>query len=148
MFSEVYGLDTCSLRYFNVYGERMALEGAYKLVMGIFAKQMVDGKPLTITNDGTQRRDFTYVGDVVDANILAATYKDNLKGESFNIGNGNNYSVNEVADMLGGEKTYGEKRLEPFETLADNSKAKKFLGWKPKGNLPEWIKKYKKDLGL
>tara|TARA_R110001592_G_scaffold136510_1_gene353631 strand:- start:68 stop:976 length:909 start_codon:yes stop_codon:yes gene_type:complete len=148
MFSEVYNLDTCSLRYFNVYGERMALDGAYCLVMGIFAKRLLESKSLPITNDGEQRRDFTYVQDVVDANILAATHNDSLNGESFNIGNGNNYSVNEVADMLGGEKTYGEKRLEPFETLADNFKAKTILGWNPKGNLSTWIKKYKKDLGI
>jgi UDP-glucose 4-epimerase len=148
MFSEVYGLDTCTLRYFNVYGERMNLEGAYCLVMGIFAKQMLDGKPLTITNDGTQRRDFTYVGDVIEANILAAKHPEKLNGESFNIGNGSNYSVNDVADMLGGEKTYGEKRFEPYETLADNSKARNILGWSPKGDLPSWIKKYKKDLGI
>jgi UDP-glucose 4-epimerase len=148
MFSEVYDLDTCSLRYFNVYGERMNLTGAYCLVMGIFAKQMLDGKSLTITNDGNQRRDFTYVQDVVNANILAATHKNKLKGESFNIGNGNDYSINEVADMLGGKKTYGEKRLEPFQTLADNLKAKKTLGWNPQGNLPKWILKYKKELGI
>jgi UDP-glucose 4-epimerase len=148
MFSEVYGLDTCSLRYFNVYGERMSLEGGYCLAMGIFAKQMLDGKPLTITNDGNQRRDFTYVGDVVNANILAATSDKDIKGDVFNIGNGNNYSINEVADMLGGEKTYGEKRIEPFETLAANFKAKHILGWEPKGDLPSWIEKYKKDLGL
>ena len=148
MFSEVYGLDTCSLRYFNVYGERMNLEGAYCLVMGIFARQMLDGKSLTITNDGNQRRDFTYVQDVVDANILAATHKKKLNGESFNIGNGNNYSVNEVADMLGGDKTYGEKRFEPYETLADNSKARKILNWNPIGDLSSWIKKYKKDLKI
>jgi UDP-glucose 4-epimerase len=148
MFSEVYGLDTVSLRYFNVYGERMSLEGAYCLAMGIFAKQMLDKKPLTITNDGNQRRDFTYVGDVVNANILAATYYDQLSGDVFNIGNGNNFSINEVADLLGGEKTYGEKRIEPFETLADNSKAKLILGWEPKGNLSSWIKQYKKELGI
>jgi len=148
MFSEVYDIDTCSLRYFNVYGERMNLEGAYKLVMGIFAKQMIDKKPLTITNDGTQRRDFTYVGDVVSANILAAKYKEKLNGESFNIGNGNNYSVNELADMFGGEKVYGEKRFEPYKTLADNSKAKQMLGWNPNGDLTTWIKKYKKELGI
>jgi UDP-glucose 4-epimerase len=148
MFSEVYGLDTVSLRYFNVYGERMSLEGAYCLAMGIFAKQMLDKKPLTITNDGNQRRDFTYVGDVVNANILAATYYDQLSGDVFNIGNGNNFSINEVADLLGGEKTYGEERIEPFETLADNSKAKLILGWEPKGNLSSWIKQYKKELGI
>ena len=148
MFSEVYDIDTCSLRYFNVYGERMNLEGAYKLVMGIFAKQMIDQKPLTITNDGTQKRDFTYVGDVVNANILAAKHTEKLAGESFNIGNGNNFSVNELADMFGGKKVYGEKRLEPYKTLADNSKAKQTLGWNPIGDLPTWIKKYKKELGI
>jgi UDP-glucose 4-epimerase len=148
MFSEVYGLDTCSLRYFNIYGEKMSLDGAYCLAIGIFAKQMLEGKPLTITNDGNQRRDFTYVQDVVEANILAAEYQDKLNGESFNIGNGDNYSINDVADMLGGEKTYGEKRLEPFETLADSTKAKNILGWVPKGDLPKWIKIYKKSLGI
>jgi len=148
MFSEVYGLDTVSLRYFNVYGERMATEGAYCLVMGIFAKQMQNGQPLTITNDGEQRRDFTYVADVVQANWLAATHQTSLGGEVFNVGNGKNYSVNEVADMLGGEKTYGYPRIEPTQTLADNSKAKHILNWNPIGDLPTWIVKYKTDLGL
>lgn len=148
MFSEVYGLDTVSLRYFNVYGDRMSLEGAYCLVMGIFAKQMLEDKPLTITNDGNQRRDFTYVNDVVNANWLAAFHPDPLNGEVFNIGNGQNYSVNEVADMMGGEKTYGYPRIEPFETLADNTKARNILGWHPTGDLPSWIDQYKKTLGI
>ena len=148
MFSQVYGLDTVSLRYFNVYGERMLLEGAYCLVLGIFARQMLEGKPLTINNDGEQRRDFTYVGDVVNANILAAHHKDKLNGDVINIGNGDNYSVNEVVKMYGGQSTAGQKVLEPFETLADITKAKKVLGWEPKGNLPVWIEKYKKDLGI
>jgi len=148
MFSEVYNLDTVSLRYFNVYGERMSLEGAYKLAIPIFADQMLNGKPLTINNDGEQRRDFIYVGDVVNANILAATNPEDLKGESFNIGNGNNYSVNELADMFGGEKLYGNKVIEPFQTLADNSKALLMLDWDPKGDLLTWVKKYKQELGI
>ena len=148
MFSEVYGLDTVSLRYFNIYGERMNLEGAYCVVMGIFAKQMKEGKPLTINNDGKQKRDFTYVGDAINANILAATRKENFKGDVFNIGNGNNFSINEVADMMGGEKKYGNKVAEPFQTLADNSKAMLMLDWDPKGDLPSWIKKYKKEIGI
>ena len=148
MFSQVYNLDTVSLRYFNVYGEKMNLEGAYKLVIPIFANQILEGKPLTINNDGEQRRDFTYIGDVVKANILAATHSKNLNGEVFNIGNGDNYSVNELADMFGGEKQYGNKVIEPFETLADNSKADLELGWKPTGNLPTWIQKYKQELGI
>ncbi len=148
MFSQVYGLDTVSLRYFNVYGDKMSLEGAYKLVIPIFANQMLEGKSLTINNDGEQRRDFTYVGDVVNANILAATNPEDLKGESFNIGHGNNFSVNELADMFGGKKQYGNKVIEPFETLADNSKAKNILNWNPTGDLPSWIKKYKQELGI
>jgi len=148
VFSEVYGLDTVSLRYFNVYGERMLLEGAYCLVLGIFAKQMLESKPLTINNDGNQRRDFTYVGDVIDANILAATREENFNGDVFNIGNGKNYSVNEVAEMFGGKTTQGKKVIEPFQTLADNSKASLMLNWDPKGVLPSWIKKYKEDLGI
>ena len=146
MFSQVYDIDTVCLRYFNVYGERMNFEGAYKLVIAVFAEQHRKGIPLTITNDGKQRRDFTYVKDVVEANILAALHSSNLKGESFNIGNGDNFSVNEVAEMFGGEKHYFKFVLEPFQTLADNSKAKKVLGWEPKGNLKEWLTNYIKTL--
>jgi len=142
MFSQVYGLDTVSLRYFNVYGEKMNLEGAYKLVIPIFAQQMLEGKPLTINNDGEQRRDFTYIGDVVEANILTATHPEKMNGEVFNIGNGDNYSVNELADMFGGEKQYGNKVIEPFETLADTSKMDLDLDFKPKDILKEWIKNY------
>jgi len=148
VFSQVYGLDTVSLRYFNVYGERMLLEGAYCLVLGIFAKQLLEGNKMTINNDGNQRRDFTYVGDIVNANILAATHKDKLNGDVFNVGNGANFSVNEVASMLGGESQFGKTVLEPFETLSDSRKAKKILGWFPKGNLPSWIKNYKKTIGI
>jgi nucleoside-diphosphate-sugar epimerase len=146
MFSQVYNIDTVCLRYFNVYGERMNFEGAYKLVIAVFAEQHKKGIPLTITNDGNQRRDFTYVKDVVEANILAATHKEQLSGDVFNIGNGNNFSVNEVADIFGGEKHYFKFVLEPFETLADNTKAKLILGWKPKGNLKEWLTNYIKTL--
>jgi UDP-glucose 4-epimerase len=148
LFSELYDIDTVSLRYFNVYGNRMNLEGAYRLAIPIFAKQILEGRPLTINNDGEQRRDFTYVDDVVNANIIAAKSTSDLKGDVFNIGNGSNYSVNELADMLGGEKSYGNKVTEPFETLADNSKAALILDWEPKGNLSEWIQSYKKDLGI
>lgn len=139
MYSKVYGIDTVCLRYFNIYGPRMNFEGAYKTVIGVFAEQKKNGLPMTVANDGNQRRDFTYVKDVVSANILAGTSTETFIGEVFNIGNGGNVSVNEVADMIGGEKVYGEKRLEPFETLADNSKARRILGWEPKGNLRRFI---------
>jgi nucleoside-diphosphate-sugar epimerase len=140
MYSKVYGIDTVCLRYFNIYGPRMNFEGAYKTVIGVFAEQTKNGIPMTITNDGNQRRDFTYVKDVVSANILAGNSKETFVGDVFNIGNGGNVSINEVADMIGDEKVYGEIRLEPFETLADNNKAKAVLGWEPKGNLHRFIK--------
>ncbi|MCK4553949.1 NAD-dependent epimerase/dehydratase family protein, partial [Candidatus Parcubacteria bacterium] len=99
LFSEIYGLPTVSLRYFNIYGKRQLLEGAYCLVMGIFARQRLAGEPMTITNDGEQRRDFTSVIDAVRANILAAKSDKVGKGEAINIGAGKNYSVNELAKM-------------------------------------------------
>ena len=146
LYSQVFGLDTVSLRYFNVYGEGMPLEGAYRTVLSIFGNQYKHDQPLTYTNDGTQRRDFTYVGDVVAANILAGEYSDTLNGDVFNVGNGNNFSVNEVMDMFGGERQFLENRIEPSQTLADNSKLRKKFGWQPKGNLPVFIEQYKKDL--
>ena len=146
LFSEVYNLDTVSLRYFNVYGEGMLDEGAYCTVIGIFANQYKQSKHLTITNDGEQKRDFTYVGDVVEANYLAGVYEESFNGDVFNVGNGDNYSINEIADLFESEKVYNEQRLEPYITLADNSKIKNKLGWIPKGNVISWVKKYKKTL--
>jgi len=148
LFSELYGLSTACLRYFNVYGERQLLEGAYCLVMGIFARQKQNGEPLTIRGNGHQRRDFTYVGDVVDANIKVAFNDLILKGEPFNIGNGDNRSVNHIAKLIGGETTNVDPVIEPKETLADNSKAKFFFKWEPKGNMEEWMKTYKEKLGI
>ena len=148
MFSEVYGLETVSLRYFNIYGERQNVGGAYAMVIGIFVDQLLNGKPMTIRGDGEQRRDFTYVGDVVNANILASQSEKVGNGEVINIGNGDNRSINDIADMIGGERIHREPVIEPKETLADNSLAEKLLGWKPKGNIDTWIPKYKKEMGL
>ncbi len=148
LFTEVYGLPTVSLRYFNVYGKRQALEGAYCLVMGIFVQQRLNGDPMTIVGDGEQRRDFTSVVDVVRANILAMESDNVGKGEVLNIGNGYNYSVNELAKMIGGPTVDIPPRIEPKETLADHSLAKQLLGWEPTVELPEWLKEYKKEMGL
>lgn len=146
LYSELYGLDTVSLRYFNVYGEGMPLTGAYRTVISIFGEQFKNNKPLTITNDGNQCRDFTYVSDVVAANILAGDYEDKLNGDVFNVGNGGNFSINEVASMFSDNVIYSEQRLEPMQTLADNSKLRNTFGWSPKGNLKQWIEQYKKSL--
>ena len=148
LFSDIYNLPTVSLRYFNIYGPRQLLEGAYCLVMGVFVRQRLNNEPMTITNDGEQRRDFTSVFDAVRANILAAESDDVGHGEVINIGSGKNYSVNELAKMIGGPVKYGEIRVEPKETLADNSLAKELLGWEPRHELPLWLEEYKKEMGL
>ena len=148
LFHTQYGLETVNLRYFNVYGERQNLDGGYCLVVGIFAKQMLKGEHMTIVGDGEQRRDFTYVGDVVNANVAAATSDKVGKGEVINVGNGDNRSVNQIANLFGGNRLRIQDRIEPKETLADISKAKELLDWEPTQIIEEWMPKYKKDLGL
>tara|TARA_Y100000589_G_scaffold218819_1_gene206516 strand:- start:23302 stop:24213 length:912 start_codon:yes stop_codon:yes gene_type:complete len=148
MFSQVYGVETVSLRYFNVYGERQNLDGAYALVMCVFAKQRMQGKPLTIRGDGEQRRDFTHVLDIAKANLLAMQSNKVGNGEVINIGNCDNRSINEIARLMGGETVNIDPVIEPRETLADNSKAKELLGWLPEIKVEDWIPKYKKDLGI
>ena len=143
MFSEVYGLETISLRYFNVYGERQNLGGAYATVVGIFINQILEGKPLTINGDGSQRRDFTYVKDIVGANILASNSLKVGRGEVINIGSGKNISINDLADMLSKNKKYMKPVNEPFANLADIGKAKELLNWEPLVDLCSWIKDYK-----
>jgi len=148
LFSQLYDLPTVCLRYFNAYGDRQPLEGAYALVMGIFIRQRLAGEPMTITGDGEQRRDFTSVVDVVRANILAASSDKVGKGEVINIGRGKNYSVNELAKIIGGPTVYLPPRIEPRETLADNSLAKELIDWQPEVDLPDWLEKYKREMGL
>ncbi|MGC9605459.1 MAG: SDR family oxidoreductase [Minisyncoccia bacterium] len=140
VWSEVHGLETVSLRYFNVYGPRQSEEGAYALVIAKFIKQKREGKPMTITGDGTQTRDFTHVVDVVRANILAAKSKKVGRGEVINIGGGRNISVKRIAELLGGPFVHIEPRLEPHDTLADYTKAKELLGWEPTIVIEEGIK--------
>tara|TARA_B100000886_G_scaffold71583_1_gene45713 strand:+ start:439 stop:1347 length:909 start_codon:yes stop_codon:yes gene_type:complete len=148
MFANVYGIETVSLRYFNVYGERQSLEGAYALVMCVFARQRLNNEPLTIRGDGEQRRDFTHVKDIAKANLLAMNSKKVGNGEVINIGNSDNRSVNQIAKMIGGPTVNVDPVVEPRETLADNSKAKNLLGWSPSIMIEDWVKKYKKDLGI
>ncbi len=136
------------MRYFNVYGKRQVLEGAYASVIGIFVRQRLAGEPMTIIGDGKQKRDFTSVMDVVRANILAAESNNLGKGEVINIGRGKNYSVNEIAQMIGGPTINIPPRIEPRESLADNTLAKKLLNWEPTVNLPDWIREYKKEVGF
>ncbi len=143
LFSQVYGLETVSLRYFNVYGPRNSSEGAYALVIAKFFKLLKEGKPLTITGDGTQTRDYTSVHDIVRANLLAMTSKKVGRGEVLNIGAGRNFSVNQVAKLISGKIVHIAPRLEPHDTLASHALAKKLLGWTPEVKLEEGIEELK-----
>jgi UDP-glucose 4-epimerase len=142
MYTDLFGLRTVCFRYFNVYGERQPLKGQYAPVIGIFLRQRDAGEPLTIVGDGNQRRDFTYVGDVVNANILAATKEvDNEAfGQVYNVGSGTNYSVNQISRMISDNTINiapraGEARI----SLANNQKLSSTFGWKPKMVLEDWI---------
>ena len=142
IYNDLFNLETVILRYFNVYGPRNPSKGQYAPVISIFKRQKDNDEPLTIVGDGEQRRDFTHVNDVINANILAAT-KDIDKeflGTVFNIGTGKNYSINEIAKMFNHKSINMPNRLgESKITLADNSKAKNILGWSPTVNIEDWI---------
>ncbi len=96
----------------------------------------------------SKKRDFTYVGDVVNANVQHLNLNKLATGEVINIGNGDNRSINQIADMIGGDRINVEPVIEPKESLADNSLAKELLGWEPTQIIEDWIPIYKKDLGL
>ena len=142
MYTSLYGLPTILFRYFNVYGERQPLKGQYAPVVGIFLRQRAVGEPLTIVGDGNQRRDFTHVRDVVQANILAAIKEvdSDAFGQVYNVGTGNNYSVNQIARMISDNTINiaprpGESRV----TLANNQKLRRTFGWEPTVKLEDWI---------
>jgi UDP-glucose 4-epimerase len=142
MYTNLYGLPTILFRYFNVYGERQPLRGQYAPVVGIFLRQRAVGEPLTIVGDGNQRRDFTHVRDVVQANILAATKEvdSDAFGQLYNVGTGNNYSINQIARMISDNTINiaprpGESRV----TLANNQKLRRTFGWEPTIKLDDWI---------
>jgi len=145
MYYTLFGLETIILRYFNVYGERQPTKGQYAPVIGLFQKQKSEGKPMTIVGDGLQRRDFTNIQDVVEANISALLTDDKRAfGEIFNIGTGKNYNMLELASLVGGEYIHiSPRKGEALETLADINKAKNILKWSPSINLESWIKNEK-----
>ena len=142
MYTELYGLETVVLRYFNVFGRRSPAKGQYAPVIGIFQRQRDTGEPLTIVGDGAQRRDFVHVEDVARANYLAATMPlKGHEGEVFNVGTGSAYSIQQIADSISDNQVYIDKRSGEMETtFADITKIGDVLGWKPEIDVIDWIK--------
>jgi UDP-glucose 4-epimerase len=143
MYYELYGLETIIFRYFNVYGERQPLKGHYAPVIGLFLRQLGNGEPLTIVGDGEQRRDFTHVSDVVNANVMSAISnpEQNAFGQIYNVGTGTNYSINELANMISDiQINISPRPGESKETLADNKKMRNTFGWSPKVSIDTWVK--------
>ena len=146
LYSKVYDLPTAICRFYNVYGEHQLEDGAYATVVGIFEKQYRENKPLTITGDGEQRRDFTHIDDIVDGIVRCGTglLGDNpvSSGQAYELGRGKNFSINELADMFG--EDYPKKYIPPRKgeypfTLADYTKANRELGWTPTLNIKDYI---------
>lgn len=139
---EHYGLKATITRFYNVYGPYHLKDGGYCTVIGKWEKAMEDGNPITIYGDGTKRRDFTHIDDIVDALILIQ--QKNAWGYLFELGRGINYSIKEVADMFEYPNIVYEENKpgEAQTTLCDDILAKDILGWTPTKNLSEYIKDY------
>ena len=145
LYNKVYNLPTAICRFYNVYGEHQLEDGAYATVVGIFEKQYRENKPLTVTGDGEQRRDFTHIDDIVDGIVRCGfnLLGDNpiASGQAYELGRGKNYSINELSEMFGQtevEYIPARKGEYPF-TLADYTKANQELGWTPILDIKDYI---------
>lgn len=152
MYRNVFSLNTSIARFFNVYGPRQPIFGKYATVIGIFERQYKNFEKLTVVGTGEKRRDFTHVSDICDGLIAIGNHATN---DTYNLGTGVNYSINEVADMFINLSAQDPKRRhlasltkeyiadrpgEALETLADISKTTKELGWTPKQKLENYLR--------
>ena len=145
-WAKVYKMPNVSLRFFNVYGPRSRTSGAYGAVFGVFLAQKISNKPLTVVGDGNQTRDFVHVYDLVDAIILALNKK-NISGHIYNVGGGKEVKINTIAKLIGGKIINIPKRPgEPDRSLADITKIKKSLKWKPKIDIKEGVEMLLKQI--
>lgn len=137
VFTRLYGLETVSLRYFNVFGPRMDPQSSYAAFIAIFASGMLGGRRLTVHGDGSISRDWTYIDNVVDANLRAVAAR-GVAGEVFNVACGASWTLNEVIaqlrELIGveGDIAYGPPRAGDVPmTLASTEKAHRLLGYTP-----------------
>lgn len=148
-YAQQYGVQTVSLRYFNVFGARQDPAGPYAGVIGVFIRQLQEGKQLTIAGDGTQTRDFVDVRDVARANVEAAFSEGVGNGEAINIGSGISHSVNDIAYLFSnGPYAYMPERTEIKHSQADIRQAATLLAWEPSIAFEEGIKELKTQWGL
>jgi UDP-glucose 4-epimerase len=139
MFDKAFNTAGVVLRYFNVYGPRQPRSGAYALVLGIFLERWARGEPLVIHGDGSQRRDFVHVDDVVRANLLA--FESDRRGAIFNVGTGDTISIKELADIISPNQLHEARRKGDAEvTLADITRIRAELGWEPTVPIVEGIR--------
>jgi len=151
VYSEIYNLDTVSLRYFNVYSENQKADGPYATAVANWMHFIKEGKTPFITGDGEQRRDMVHVDDVVSANIFAMEHKGKFKGQHYDIGTGNNISLNEIKSIV---KKYHDiefefKKARPGEVLLTkaNTKPLEDLGWRHSISIEKGLKRcFKKEL--
>ena len=145
MYSELYGIPTSVCRFFNVYGPNAPTEGQYVGVIGIFSRLFKEGKPLTITGDGTQTRDFIHVEDIVDGLVLCANsyYARDELYTTFDFGTGTSYSLNEIAKGFGEDypiEYIEERKGEIKHSVCDPTFSKEELGWKTKIDVIDYIR--------
>ena len=153
-FSELYGIETIGLRYFNVFGKNQDPEGAYAAAIPLFIKQLINHQSPTINGDGSHSRDFTYVKNVIQINELAAvTNNNNALNQVFNVAYGESSNLNQLlqylknylseydSEILDLENTYGPERVGDIpHSLASIEKAKIMLGYYPQYSLQEGLK--------
>jgi len=143
-YASIFNMPNISFRFFNVYGPRLNLSGQYSAVMGNFLSQKKNNKPLTVVGDGKQTRDFIHVDDLAKA--FLKTIKSKSVNKIYNLGSGKRTSINTIAKIFGGKKKFIAKRPgEPKSSLADISKIKKDINWKPSINIDDGIKKLLKN---
>lgn len=145
MYAQCFGLRAHTARFYNVYGPRNLNNGEYALVLPIFQDQWLEGKPRTVTGDGEQRRDFIHVWDICAGLMTLAEDRDH-KCDTWALGFGKNYSINELASFFGPEIEYiparpGEMRT----TLCDFSKMNKAFGWWPQIDIQVYVERWKKE---
>ncbi|MFA5129341.1 MAG: NAD-dependent epimerase/dehydratase family protein [Patescibacteria group bacterium] len=149
LFASLYGIETVSLRYFNVYGPGMAEEGAYAPVFAIFKRQVLSGEPLRVYGDGSQSRSFCHVDDVVEANIKAMTSAKVGKGEILNVSGFDRVTVRNIAERFNHPISYVEPRPGDVQhTLGDISRTKELIDWEPRIDFDDGFEQLMKHWGM